>query len=67
MFIIFGVPYVPEPLHILYKIEVQLRKCTIVHLKVKWKHFEYDEATLENEATMREAYPALFHDFILSP
>ena len=37
--------FVPEPLHILDKREVQLRKCTIVQLKVKWKHFEADEAT----------------------
>ena len=27
-----------EPLHILDKREVQLRKRTIVHLKVQWKH-----------------------------
>ena len=35
----------PEPTHILDKREVQLRKCTIVQLKVKWKHFEADDAT----------------------
>ena len=35
----------PEPLHVLDKREVQLRKCTIVQLKVQWKHFEVDEAT----------------------
>ena len=57
----------PEPLHILEKREVQLRKCTIVQFKVKWKHFEADESTWENEATMRKAYHALFHDFISSP
>ena len=51
----------PEPLHILHKREVQLRKCTVVQLKVQWKHFEVDEATL------RKAYPALFHDIIQSP
>ena len=55
--------FIPEPLHILDKREVQLRKRTIVQLKVQWKHFEDDEATLGNEATMREAYPSLFHDF----
>ena len=55
------------PIHILDKREVQLRKRTIVQLKVQWKHFEADEATQENESTMREAYPSLFHDFIMSP
>ena len=34
---------------------------------MKWNHFEVDEATWENEATMRKAYPSLFHDFIQSP
>ena len=53
-----------ETLHILDKREVKLRKCTVVQLKVKWKHFEVDEATWENKATIRKAYPALFHDII---
>ena len=57
----------PEPLHIFHKREMQLKKCIVVQLKVQWNHFEADEATLENEATMRKAYPALFHDFIMSP
>ena len=57
----------PEPLHILDKREVHLRKCTIVQLKVKWKNLEIDEATWENEATMRKDYPTLFHDFIRGP
>ena len=57
----------PEPIHILDKREVQLRKCTIVQLKVQWKHFKVDEATWEDEATMRNAYPSLFHDVIPSP
>ena len=60
------VDFVHEPLHILDKREVQLRKNTIIQLKVQRNHFEYDEATWENESTMREAYLALFHDFILS-
>ena len=50
----------PEILHILDKGEVQLRKHTIAHFKVKWNQFEADEATWENEATMRTTYPALF-------
>ena len=59
--------FFPDPIHILDKREVQLWKCTIVQLKVQWKHFEADEATWENEATMRKAYPILFHDVILIP
>ena len=57
----------PEPIHILEKREVQLWKHTIFQLKLQWKHFEADEATWENEATMRKDYLALFHDFIMSP
>ena len=57
----------PKPLHILDKREEHLRKCTIVQLKVQWNNFEADETTWLNEATMRKAYPALFHDFIPSP
>ena len=57
----------PEPTHIVDKREVQPRKCTMLQLKVQWKHFEVDEATWENEATMRKDYPALFHDAIMSP
>ena len=57
----------PEPTHIFNKREVQLWKHTLVQLKVQWKHFEADEATWENEATMRKAYPALFHDIVPSP
>ena len=56
-----------EPLHILDKREVQLRKQIIVQLKVQSKHFESNKANWENEATMRKAYPSLFHDFISSP
>ena len=57
----------PEPIHILEKREAQLRRCTIVQLEVQQKQFEADEATWENEATMKKAYPALFHDVIPSP
>ena len=56
----------PEPTYTLHKREVELRKHTVVQLKVQWNHFEADEATLENEATMRNDYPALFHDAIPS-
>ena len=57
----------PDPIHILDKREVQLRKRTLVQLKLQWKHFESNEATWENEATMRKDYPALFHDVIQIP
>ena len=50
----------PEPIHILDKREVHLRKCTVVQLKMQWKQFEADEATWENEATMRNGYPTFF-------
>ena len=59
--------FMPDPLHILDKREVQLRKRTIFQLKGKWRHFGPDEAIWEIETTMKEAYPALFHDFISSP
>ena len=59
--------FAPEPLHILDKREVHLRRRTITQLKVQWRQFGPDEATWENEATMKEAYPALFQDFIPSP
>ena len=45
--------FAPEPIHILEKREVHLWKCTVVQLKVQWKHFEADEATWDKEATMR--------------
>ena len=48
-----------EPLHILDKGEVQLKKCTIVQLKLQQKHFEADEATWENEGTMLKGLPCL--------
>ena len=70
MVIITGEPereFSHKPLHILDKREVHLRKRTLVQFKVQWKHFEVDEATSENEATMRKAYPTLFHDIIQSP
>ena len=59
--------FIPEPLHILDKREVQLMKWTIVQLKVQWKHFGANEATWHNESTMKEDFHTLFHDFISSP
>ena len=46
---------------------MQLWKHTVVKLEVQRKHFEVDEATWENEATMRKDYPTLFDDIISSP
>ena len=51
----------PEPLHILDKRKVHIKKHTIVQLKLQWKHFEANEAIWENEATIRKDYPTLFH------
>ena len=45
--------FMPEPLNILDKREVQLKNRTIVQLKVQWKHFGPREATWDNEATMK--------------
>ena len=42
-------------------------KRTVLKLKVQWKDFEADEATWENEATKKKAYPILFHNVIPSP
>ena len=56
--------FVSEPLHILDKREVQLKKWTIVQLKVQWNHFRPEEATWENETALKEAYPSLFQGFI---
>ena len=46
--------FMPEALHILDKREVQLKNLTIIQLKVKWKHFGPNEATWEDESTMKE-------------
>ena len=59
--------FISEPLYIMDKREVKLKKRIIVQLKVQWKRFGADEATLENEATMKEAYLTLFHYIISSP
>eukprot|EP00253_Pinus_taeda_P017390 PITA_17390 len=49
-----------EPLSILHRREVQLRKRVITQVKVQWRHFGPDEATWEDEELMRRAYPDLF-------
>ena len=52
--------FLPEPLQILEREEIELRNRTIARVKVLWKHFTAEEATWEREAEMMEKYPYLF-------
>eukprot|EP00253_Pinus_taeda_P009877 PITA_09877 len=49
-----------EPLNILDRREVQLRKRVITQVKVQSRHYGPEEATWEDEELMRRAYPTLF-------
>eukprot|EP00253_Pinus_taeda_P010670 PITA_10670 len=49
-----------EPLSILDRREVPLRKRVITQVKVQWRHFGPEEATWEDEALMMRTYPGLF-------
>eukprot|EP00253_Pinus_taeda_P017384 PITA_17384 len=49
-----------EPLSILDKREVHLRRRVITQAKVQWRHFGPEEATWEDEALMKRTYPGLF-------
>eukprot|EP00253_Pinus_taeda_P013679 PITA_13679 len=49
-----------EPLSILDRREVQLRKRVITQIKVQWQHFGPDEATWEDEDLVKKDYPGLF-------
>eukprot|EP00253_Pinus_taeda_P006497 PITA_06497 len=49
-----------EPLSILDRREVQLRKRAITQVKVQWKHFGPDEAAWEDKEFMRKAHLELF-------
>eukprot|EP00253_Pinus_taeda_P003899 PITA_03899 len=49
-----------EPLSILNRREVTLRKRDITQVKVQWQHFVPNEATWEDEEFMRRNYPKLF-------
>eukprot|EP00253_Pinus_taeda_P006608 PITA_06608 len=49
-----------EPLSILDRREVQLRKRVITQIKVQWQHYGPKEATWEDEELFRKAYPELF-------
>ena len=51
--------FLPEPLQILEREEIELRNQTIARVKVQWKHFTTEEATWEREAEMMENYPSM--------
>ena len=51
-----------EPMSILDKRENELRKQTIVQVKVQWKHYTPEEATWEREEIMRQVYVVLLQD-----
>eukprot|EP00253_Pinus_taeda_P002927 PITA_02927 len=46
-----------EPLNILDRREVTLRKLAITQVKVQWQHFGPNEATCEDKELMKKAYP----------
>eukprot|EP00253_Pinus_taeda_P031391 PITA_31391 len=52
--------FLVEPVSILDRRRVVLRKRAIIQVKVQWQHFGPDEATWEDEQNMKEAYPELF-------
>eukprot|EP00253_Pinus_taeda_P015024 PITA_15024 len=49
-----------EPLSILDRREVQLRRRAITQVKVQWRHYGPEEATWEDETLMKRTYPELF-------
>eukprot|EP00253_Pinus_taeda_P023153 PITA_23153 len=49
-----------EPLSILDRREVQLRRRAITQVKLQWRHFGPEETTWEDEALMKRTYPGLF-------
>eukprot|EP00253_Pinus_taeda_P021061 PITA_21061 len=49
-----------EPMNILDRREVQLRKRVITQVKVQWRHYEPEEATWEDEELIKRTYPAMF-------
>eukprot|EP00253_Pinus_taeda_P022139 PITA_22139 len=49
-----------EPLSILDRREVELRKRVITQIKVHWQHYGPQEATWEDEELFRKAYPEMF-------
>ena len=49
-----------EPVNILDRRRVELRKKVINQVKVQWQHFGPEEATWEDEQSMKVNYPELF-------
>ena len=54
--------FLVEPVSILDRRRVELRKKVISQVKVRWQHFGPEEATWEDEQLMRDTYPRLFLD-----
>eukprot|EP00253_Pinus_taeda_P008729 PITA_08729 len=54
--------FLVEPVNILDRRRVELRKKVICQVKVQWQHFGSEEATWEDEKMMRDTYPRLFLD-----
>eukprot|EP00253_Pinus_taeda_P012980 PITA_12980 len=54
--------FLVEPVNILDRRRVELRKKVICQVKVQWQHFGSEEATWEDEQMMRDTYPRLFLD-----
>ena len=52
--------FLVEPVNILDRRRVELRKKVISQVKVEWQHFGPEEATWEDEQMMRDTYPRLF-------
>ena len=52
--------FLVEPVSILDRRRVELRKKVISQVKVQWQHFRPEEATWEDEQMMRDTYPRLF-------
>eukprot|EP00253_Pinus_taeda_P019093 PITA_19093 len=52
--------FLVEPVSILDRRRVVLRKRAITQVKLQWQHFGPDEATWEDEQNMKEVYPELF-------
>ena len=52
--------FLPEPLQILEREEIELTNQMVARVKVQWKHFTAKEAASEREAEMMEKYTFLF-------
>ena len=52
-----------EPMCILDRRQIHLRKHIIVQVKVQWKHYSEEEATWEREEIMRHKFHVLFQNY----